>query len=692
MRPIAIVQAHMGSTRLAGKVLLPLGDKPILFRVVERLRFADGLADVVVATGDSPANDPIRALCEAEGIPCFSGSEDDVLDRYYRAARQFQADPIVRVTSDCPFVDPAIVRRALDLFEARRDEVVYVGFDPSFPEGLDVEVVASEALETAWREAQLASDREHVTPFIWRQPDRFPQDRIRNGTAASREHWSVDHPQDYELAKAIHSALYRPGPPFGMAEILTLLETQPELRRLNAGIDPNEGYLKSVRDDHITPEVSASPKARTPVANPDITQSRSWWERAIKVIPSGTQTLSKGPDQFVRGVSPIFLERGRGCHVWDVDGNEYIDYPMALGPILLGYDYPPVTEAVCRQAREGTAFTLMHPLEVEVAERLCEMVPCAEMVRFGKNGADATSAAVRAARVYTGRDEIAFCGYHGYQDWLAITSQRNAGIPAVHAKYIHAFEYNDPASLERVFAERPGKIAAVIMEQPGVEPVDGFLGRVGEIAHRNGAVFILDEIVTGVRYAKGGALELYGGVPDLACIGKGMANGYPISAVVGRRDVMMAFEKAFFSTTFGGETVSLAAARATMNVLDREPVIEHLWRLGGRLRQGIEKAAEESKIPVKLNGNPPRSGLVFQNADGKESYELKTLFMQETVKRGILFGGPVFITYSHNDQDIDRTLDAVAEAFRVMRQALDAGAVAPFLEGEIVGTVFRPRN
>jgi glutamate-1-semialdehyde aminotransferase len=432
--------------------------------------------------------------------------------------------------------------------------------------------------------------------------------------------------------------------------------------------------------------------ARTQVPSLDITKSRSWWERASKVIPSGTQTLSKGPDQFVRGVSPIFLERGRGSHVWDVDGNEFIDYPMALGPILLGYDYPSVTEAVCRQAHEGTTFTLMHPLEVEVAERLCEVVPCAEMVRFGKNGADATSAAVRAARAYTGRDEIAYCGYHGYQDWFAITSTRNAGIPKVHADYIHVFEYNHPASLERVFAEWPGKIGTVIMEQPGVEPVDNFLTWVGEIAHKHGAVFILDEIVTGFRYAKGGAQEVYGVVPDLACLGKGMANGYPISAVVGRRDVMMAFEKVFFSTTYGGETMSLAAARATLDVLDREPVIEHIWRQGERLRTGIQKAAAEWKIPLKLSGNPPRSGLVFQDGDGNESFELKTLFMQETVKRGVLFGGPVFITYSHSDQDIERTLDAVAEAFRVMRQALDAGEVAPFLEGEVVGVVFRQRN
>jgi glutamate-1-semialdehyde aminotransferase/spore coat polysaccharide biosynthesis protein SpsF (cytidylyltransferase family) len=692
VRPVAIVQARMGSTRLPGKVLLPLGDKPILFRVVERLRFVPGLADVVVATTDSPADEPIRAFCRSEGILCFSGSEDDVLDRYYHAARDFGADPIVRVTSDCPLVDPAIVGRALDMFEAGRDNIVYVGSDPRLPDGLDVEVVAFEALETAWREAKLPSEREHVTPFIWKQPERFPQDRVSSPRDLSHERWTVDRLEDYELVQAVHAALYRSGHPFGMAEILGFVEAHPELRHLNEGIVRNEGYLKSVGGDPVSSDTPADTPARIGVASPDITRSRSWWERAVRVIPNGTQTLSKGPDQFVRGVSPIFLERGRGSHVWDVDGNEYIDYPMALGPILLGYDYPPVTEAVCRQAREGTTFTLMHPLEVEVAERLCGLIPCAEMVRFGKNGADATSAAVRVARAYTGRDEIAYCGYHGYQDWFAITAARNGGIPEVHAKYIHPFEYNDPSTLERVFREREGKIAAVIMEQPGIEPENDFLTRVGEITRQHGAVFILDEIVTGFRYAKGGAQELYGVVPDMACFGKGMANGYPISAVVGRREVMMAFENVFFSTTYGGETVALAAARATLDTLDQEPVIDHIWRLGAALREGILRAATESQIPLTLGGNPPRSGLVFQDGEGRESSELKTLFMQETVKRGVLFGGPVFISYSHSDADIRHTIDAVAEAFRVMRRAIDGGSVGVFLEGEVAGTVFRPRS
>jgi spore coat polysaccharide biosynthesis protein SpsF len=239
----------MGSTRLPGKVLLPLGDKPILVRVVERLRFVDELVDVIVATGDSPANDSIRALCAEEGITCFSGSEDDVLDRYYQAALLSGADPVLRVSSDCPLVDPAIVRRALEMYESKRADIVYLGFDKSFPEGLDVEVFAFAALEKAWRDATLGSDREHVTPYIWRQPDLFPQDLLRNGSTVSAEHWSVDREHDYELTKAIYEALYQPGIPFDMAGIMAFLEAHPELRALTAGSIRQEGYLKSLRED-----------------------------------------------------------------------------------------------------------------------------------------------------------------------------------------------------------------------------------------------------------------------------------------------------------------------------------------------------------------------------------------------------------------------------------------------------------
>lgn len=426
--------------------------------------------------------------------------------------------------------------------------------------------------------------------------------------------------------------------------------------------------------------------------------SDALWERASGLIPAGTQTLSKGPDQFVRGVTPKYLRSGKGCRVTDVDGHTYIDYPLALGPILLGYDYPAVTEAVIRQVREGTTFTLMHPLEVEVAELLASLIPCAEMVRFGKNGADVTSAAVKAARAYTGRDHIAYCGYHGCQDWYAVTTPRNKGIPAVLGDFMHPFTYNRLDTLEKIFDERPGEVACVIMEvpttAPAIDPGTGrnFLQRAVEIAHANGAVFILDEIVTGFRYSLGGAQELYDFTPDLATFGKGMANGFAISAVAGKREVMKEFDEVFFSMTYSGDTVGLAAAKATIGELTTRPVLPHIWEMGRRLHDGINSRAREIGVDFSITGDPPRSGICARNERGEEDLLLKSVFMQETVKRGVLFGGPVFISFSHSPKDIDETIEACAESLEYLKRAVDSGDPAGFLEGEPVGVVFRKRD
>lgn len=424
----------------------------------------------------------------------------------------------------------------------------------------------------------------------------------------------------------------------------------------------------------------------------DLQRSEMYWERAKRAIPKGTQTLSKGPDQFVDGVTPKYLEYGQGCHVWDVDGNEYIDYPMALGPILLGYNYPPVVEAVIRQVKKGTTFTLMHPLEVELAELLIDTIPCAEMVRFGRNGADATMAAVRIARAYTGRDHMAYCGYHGCHDWYAVTTSLNKGIPEFNKRLIHPFEYNKIETLERVFEEYPGLIAGVIMEQPGYEPQDNFLQKVIDLAHKNGALFILDEICTGFRYALGGAQQYYNIMPDLSCVGKGMGNGFPISAVVGKREFMKELEGIFFSMTFSGELTGIAASIATIKELIDKPIISHIWRQGESLRKGLFKIRDELKINLDITGNPPRSGLLFKDEMGKESLGLKSLFLQETVKRGVLFGGPVYISYSHTDEDIQQTIEASYEALKVVKKATEEGDIERYLEGKGIGTVYRQRD
>jgi glutamate-1-semialdehyde 2,1-aminomutase/spore coat polysaccharide biosynthesis protein SpsF len=414
--------------------------------------------------------------------------------------------------------------------------------------------------------------------------------------------------------------------------------------------------------------------------------------RAKRLIPSQTQTFSKGPTQFVQGVSPAFLARGQGSHVWDVDGNEYIDYITALGPVILGYNYPAVTEAVIKQIHDGTSFSLPHYLEVELAELLVELIPCAEMVRFGKNGSDATAGAVRVARAFTVRDKIACCGYHGWQDWYIGTTTRRLGVPKSIQQLTLTFEYNNIESLERLFEENPDEIAAVIMEPVGViEPEDDFLAKVKDVTHKNGALLIFDEIVTGFRVALGGAQAYFGVIPDLACFGKAMANGFPLSAVVGRREIMELFDEVFFSFTFGGEAVSLAAAAATIKEMQEKIVIGHLWEQGQKLKDGYNVLARELGMAgyTQCVGLPPHTVMTFRDKDGATGLVLRSLLQQELVKRSVLFLVGNNICYSHSDADVDHTLRAYRAALEYMAKAFDSDDPLAFLEGEPVQPVFR---
>jgi len=295
-------------------------------------------------------------------------------------------------------------------------------------------------------------------------------------------------------------------------------------------------------------------------------------------IPLGSQTFSKSVTQYPKGVSPLFITRGKGSRVWDVDDNEYVDFVNALAAVSLGYANPEVTDSVKKQLDDGVCYSLPHPLELQVAEMLVEMIPCAEMVRFGKNGTDATSAAIRLARAYTGRDHVLVCGYHGWQDWYIGSTSRHLGVPDAVRELTHTFVYNNIENLVEQFDSLRNKVAAVIMEPMNLAwPEEGYLEQVKKVCDDNGALFILDETITGCRFAKGGAQELFSVTPDLACFGKGLANGFPLSAVVGRQDVMEAMEEIFFSGTFGGETASLAAAKVVLTKVRDGDVVERLY-------------------------------------------------------------------------------------------------------------------
>jgi glutamate-1-semialdehyde aminotransferase/transketolase C-terminal domain/subunit len=422
---------------------------------------------------------------------------------------------------------------------------------------------------------------------------------------------------------------------------------------------------------------------------PDITRSDEYFRRARGLIPAVTQTLAKGPSQWVKGVAPKYLERGAGCRVWDVDGNEYLDFNMAVGPLSLGYCHPAVDHAIRAQLDKGITFTLMHPLEVEVAETVRDMVPGAERVRFSKTGCDVTTAAVRLARAFTGRDRVLCCGYHGWHDWYIAVTPRKAGIPAAAAALTNTFAYND---LDSVAAALDDETACVILEPTVFEaPKPGFLEDLRRLCDERGALLIFDEMWTGFRLALGGAQQRFGIRADLACFSKAVANGMPLSVLTGRGDVMDLLENdVFFFTTFGGEALSLAAARATLEEMRRHDVPAHLQRVGDTIRTGYNVMAQSLGLPfTRCVGFGARTQVVFDAANGCDALEMKSLVQQELIARGILWSGFHNVSLAHGDAEAQAVLNAYADVLPLLRNAVQAGDVRARLRGEPVEPVFR---
>ncbi|MBL7997138.1 MAG: aminotransferase class III-fold pyridoxal phosphate-dependent enzyme [Candidatus Kapabacteria bacterium] len=421
---------------------------------------------------------------------------------------------------------------------------------------------------------------------------------------------------------------------------------------------------------------------------PVIERSLEMHAKAKKLIPGATQTLAKGTTQHSFGVSPVFLDRGKGAIVWDIDGNEYLDYTMGVGPVVLGYCYEPVDYAISQQLTRGISFSLTHPLEVQVASLLHDIIPNAEMVRFSKTGADVTSAAVRLARAYTGRNVILCCGYHGWHDWYIATTDRTLGVPDFNKELTYTFAYNDTESL---LSAIDGSVAAVIMEPATFSaPRDNFLHKVREICHQNGSLLIFDEMWTGFRLALGGAQEYFGVKADLACFSKAIANGMPLSALTGCADVMKLLEQdVFFYTTFGGETLSLAAAVATIEELRDNNIPSVLDTLGRKLKTGINKLIADIGLPYILCSGFPCRTMLNIDSNIADANILKTYIQQELIKRGILWNGFHTLSASHTQEDIQYTLEAYDDIFTQLHALVKRNELHELLRGEVIQPAFR---
>lgn len=401
--------------------------------------------------------------------------------------------------------------------------------------------------------------------------------------------------------------------------------------------------------------------------------SQEFLKRSLKSIPLGSQTFSKSHIQLPQGCSPLYLDRGHGSRVIDIDGNEFVDLLMALAPILLGYCDPDVDQAIKTQIDKGISFSMPTTLETELAERIIDMIPCAEAVRFGKNGSDATSAAIRLSRAFTKRDKIIACGYHGWHDWYIGSTSRHLGVPQATRDLTISAPYNDLEALHKIFKDHPGDIAAMIMEPMNAEkPHDGYLQAVKELVHANGAILVFDEVVTGFRHANGGAQELFGVTPDLAAFGKAMANGMPLSAITGRADIMALMTDIFFSGTFGGEALSLAASIAVLDKLKREPVVESLWEKGRCFQGQVNSLIDKYHLGgiLTMKGQPCFGVMAITPPENVRLEALRTVMLQKLIENDLLTLGIFIMNYAFTKDDEAIAIKAFDKTFQYIAEEL----------------------
>jgi glutamate-1-semialdehyde 2,1-aminomutase len=507
MKIVAILQARMKSTRLPGKVLKPILGKPLLALQLERVGRARRIDQLVVATSVDASDDPLEDLCRTLQVSCFRGDFEDVLSRYYHAAQAYSANHIVRLTGDCPIADPAVIDQVIEFYLAGDYDYASNAIRPTFPDGLDIEVFRFRCLDEAFHEAKLPSQREHVTPFINSQPDRYKLGNYENKVDLNHLRWTVDEPADFELVQSIYEALYPGNPSFSTADVIDFLNKNPELKKHNLEHRRNEGHAKSRREDE-----RAAFRAR-------LRKSLDLQERAKQRIPGLSQLLSKRPDMFSYGVWPGYFSRAKGAEVWDLDGNRYLDMSISgIGANVLGYADPDVDGKVLEAIAKGTSCSLNCPEEVELADVLCELHPWASKVRFARTGGESMAIAVRIARASTGRDKVAFCGYHGWHDWYlaANVGTENAlgehiisglqphGVPKSLAGTAIPFRYNNVDDLKDIVTRNRAELAAIVMEPiRNAAPKPEFIRSVLEIANEIGAVLIVDEISAGFRMNTG---------------------------------------------------------------------------------------------------------------------------------------------------------------------------------------------
>lgn len=675
MKIIAIVQARMGSTRLPNKVMKPIGGVPMIELLLSRLSNSQELDEIVVATSKDERNHPLAEHVQRLGHACERGSENDVLDRFVQTAQKHQADVVVRITGDCPLVDPALVDEAIRRYKAENVDYFSNVSPPSYPDGLDIEVFSFKALEQANRETCIPFDHEHVTPYL-RESNKFKTASMQHATDLSALRWTVDEPSDFAVIERVFE-YFRPRTDFTWLEVLDLQSRQPETFSINQHLNRNEGATMGT--------------------------GQKLWKRAKQVIPGGNMLLSKRAEMFLPELWPTYFSKAKGCKVWDLDGNEYIDMSiMGIGTNILGYGHQEVDDAVRKTIDAGNMSTFNCPEEVYLAEKLVELHPWAHMARLARSGGEANAIAIRIARAASGKDKVAICGYHGWHDWYLsanLGDDKNLaghllpglepnGVPQNLRGTVFPFNYNNYAELEAlVSAHDIGVIKMEVVRNMG--PEDNFLHKVRKLASDRGIVLIFDECTSGFRETFGGLHKKYGVEPDMAMFGKALGNGYGITATIGKREVMEAAQTTFISSTFWTERIGPTAALKTLEVMGRIRSWDTITQTGLDIRQGWQKLADKHSLQINHWGLAALTGFTFQS---NNALAYKTLITQEMLAKGYLAGNSVYVCIEHTPEVVTAFFETLDPIFALIKECEEGRDVMSLLKGPVCHGGFKRLN
>jgi glutamate-1-semialdehyde 2,1-aminomutase len=675
VKVVAIVQARMGSSRLPNKVMKLIGGVPMIELLLSRLTLAKELDQIVVATSLDSKNEPLVAHIQKLGYLCIRGSEDDVLQRYLDAAHASNADIVVRVTGDCPVIDPTLVDEAVAQFKLRQVDYLTNTLPPTYPDGLDTEVFTLAALERAAHESQELFDHEHVTPYL-RRPGLFKTAGIAHAEDLSGLRWTVDEPADLEVVSNLFSH-FAPDIYFSWQQIFRLQQEQPQLFAANQKIIRNEGASMGT--------------------------GQKLWKRAKQVIPGGNMLLSKRAEMFLPDQWPAYFSKAKGCKVWDLDGNEYIDMSiMGIGTNTLGYGHPEVDEAVLRTVQAGNMSTFNCPEEVYLAEKLIELHPWADMARFARSGGEANAIAIRIARAASGKDKVAICGYHGWHDWYLsanlgddksldghlLPGLEPKGVPSNLKGTVFPFRYNDFEELQDlVDAHEIGVIKMEVVRNIG--PENEFLHKVRDLATQRNIVLIFDECTSGFRETFGGLHLEHDVGPDMAMFGKALGNGYAIAATIGRREIMEAAQSTFISSTFWTERIGPAAALKTLEVMEREKSWDKITTTGLNIRHRWQRLADKHGLSIEHWGLPALTGFTIKS---EQSLAYKTLITQEMLSKGYLASNSVYVCTEHTPDLLDGFFEALDPVFGLIQECENGRDVTSLLNGPICHAGFKRLN